>query len=183
MNDLIGVTAAARELGCNHSTVSRYVKSNPELNHGSDKRPKVNLAELREHREETVNVAKSGSHAGRLLGEESDQSDSDSGPGERKLTYSHAKATREAIGAQNARIDLDEKLGRLVPRAEVEAIAYDAGQMLQGDLLELGQQLAERLVAMNDAREIAALIESEHRRVLAKLASALRDEGDAVAAA
>ena len=188
--NLLGVCAAARELGLNHSTVSRYLKSHPALNRGTDSRAKIDLAEFRKHHAETTNPARRGSHAGRLFGEdggdavvEDDPVAEANGKAGDQLTYARAKAVREGIAAQNARIDLDEKRGLLVPRDEVEAAAYEAGQALQRDLLELGAQLGERLATMGDAREIGALIDAEHRRVLAKLAAALRTQGDADVAA
>lgn len=187
---LIGVCAVARALGLNHSTVSRYVKSHPELNQGSDTRPKVDLAEFRTHHAETTNPARRGSHAGRLFGEDGEEEDiaedpaaEDTGKSDNKLTYARAKAVREGLAAQRARIDLDEKRALLVPRAEVEAATYEAGQMLQRDLLEFGPQLSDRLAAMASPREIAALMETELRRLLAKWASTLRTQRDADVAA
>ena len=80
--------------------------------------------------------------------------------------YADSKAKREAVLADRAQVDLDEKLGLLVSRAKIEAAIFDAGRVLQRDLLELGAQLAERLASMSDPREIAALLETEHRREL-----------------
>ena len=59
------------------------------------------------------------------------------------------------------------------PRAEVENAVYDAGTVLQRDLLELGAQLADRIATMTEPREIAPLLEAEYRRVLATLAVSL----------
>ncbi len=80
----------------------------------------------------------------------------------------------EAVLADRAQVDLDEKRKILVPRAEVEDAVYDAGTVLQRDLLELGAHLAERLASMTKPRAIAALLEQEHRQVLATLAASLR---------
>ncbi len=88
--------------------------------------------------------------------------------------YQMAKAVRETVLAQRARIDLDEKRGLLVPRQEVENAVYDAGTLLQRDLLNMAGQVSERIATMADATEIAALIEAETRAVLATMASSLR---------
>ena len=53
--------------------------------------------------------------------------------------------------------------------------------VLQRDLLELGAQSADRIATMDDPREIAALLEAEHRRVLATLAASLRANVEAEA--
>ncbi len=198
--EIMGVRAAARALEIDKSTVSRYLKDFPELNLGVDGAPKVEIAALRAHRLENINLARSGSHAGRLLGEaapiEDDSASIDdiepriedlapAGGGDASVTkkaaadagapsYAVAKAVRETVLAQRARIDLDEKRGLLIVRAEVEDAIAEAGTVLQRELLELGSLLSDRLSAMESPREIALLLESEHRRVLAGLAATLR---------
>lgn len=181
----IGIRAAARALGKNPATISRYVAANPALNHGSTGRPKVDLEELRRHRAANLNPSRIGSHAGRLLGE-GDQTPVATAELPPAATgaagspnYLHAKAVRETVLAQRARVDLDEKRGLLVPRREIEDAIYDAGAVLQRDLLGLGPQLAERIAAMSDPREIAALMEAAYRKVLATLAASLRTKAAA----
>ncbi len=168
--ELIGVRAAARAVGLNASTISRYIKDHPDLNLGSEAHPKVDVVALRRHREENINPARRGSRAGRLLGEDEGQDDKKGAV----PTYAASRAAREMVLAQRARVDLDEKRGLLVPRAEVEDAVFETGMLLQRDLLELGAQLAERLSTMDEPREIASLLETEHRRVLATLATSLR---------
>ncbi len=172
--DLLGVRAAARAVSLNPSTVSRYLKDHPQLNLGDEKHPKVDVAALRQHRAENVNAARSGSWAGRLLGEGEVEAPPAATRSDAPPNYAHAKAVRETVLAQRARVDLDEKRGLLVPRAEVEDAVYDAGLMFQRDLLELGPQLAERLAAMTDPKKIAEVMQAEYRQVLATWASSLR---------
>ncbi|MCH8996703.1 MAG: hypothetical protein IID48_00365 [Proteobacteria bacterium] len=179
---IVGIRAAAKVLKLNPSTISRYLQDYPSLNLGNDTRPKVDVAKLRRHRVENVNPARGGAQAGTLLGEGEDgkPKGSDTSAGAVLL---RARASRATTRAQSERLDLDAKRGLLVPRAEVEAAVYEAGQAFQRELLELGPQLSERLAVMTVAREIAALLETELRQVLAKLAAALRAQGDADAAA
>lgn len=181
---LVGIRAAARAVGVNPSTISRYLKDHPELNLGDGVLPKMDLAALRRHRAANLNPAMRGSHAGRLLGEGEVEETPAAGPIEappaatrsgETPNYARAKAMREETLAQRARVDLDEKRALLVPREEAEAAAYEIGALLQRDLLDLGAQLGERLAAMDDPREIAALMEAEYRRVLAALAASLRE--------
>ncbi len=177
MNEILSIRGAARRLNKSHSTISRYVQAHPELNRGTAERPMVNAEELRQHRLENLNPSRIRSHAGRLLGESSDAGKGNkngAGP-----NYAMAKAVRETVLAERAQIDLDEKRGLLVPIAEIQAAVFEAGMLLQRDLLELGPQLAERLASMDDPKAIAALIETELRRVLAALAASLRGNAEA----
>ncbi len=182
MAELLSVRGAALALKVNPSTISRYLKDHPDLNHGSKTRPKIDVEVLRRHRAQNTNPSQQrGRHAATAVGEieaPAPVAATEAPPAATRVAdgpnYQVAKAVRETVLAQRARVDLDEKRGLLVPRAEVEDAVYDAGTVLQRDLLELGPQLAERLANMTDVREIAALLEGEHRRVLATLAAALR---------
>ena len=188
--ELIGVRAAARALKINPSTLSRYLKSHPGLDRGVAGQPMVGLEDLRRHRAENVNPAVRGRKARKILAEGGappiaaaeapaapPAATEPPGP-----NYAMAKAVRETVLARRARVDLDEKLGLLVPRQEVEDAVFEAGLLLQRDLLELGPQLAERLAAMTDPKKIAELLEGEHRRVLATLAASFRANADSLQA-
>lgn len=176
--ELIGVCAAARDLGRHHSTVSRYLKDHPELNHGSETRPKVDVAALRRHRPENVNAARRGPYAGRLIGE-SDGSNGANGCGHPDTksadipSYAASKAARESVLVYRARVDLDEKLGLLVSRDEVEAAAEEAGRLLQSQLLDLPPRLAEELVAKDNVREIQARLEFHFLALLENFGAAM----------
>jgi len=172
----LSIREAARQLGFVHTTISRYVRRFPELNRGSKGRPAVDLDELRRHREANVNPFRIGSHAGRLFGENSGGGKGNkNGAGQ---AYAVSKAAREAILADRAQIDLDEKRGLLVPRAEVEDAVFESGLLLQRNLLHLCSQVAERLASMSVAREITEVLEGEVRKVLAELAASLRAKAE-----
>jgi hypothetical protein len=172
MAELLSVRGAALALKVNASTISRYLKDHPDLNLGSRTRPKIDIDVLRRHRAENTNPSQQrGRHSPMAVAAPEAPPAATEPPGP---NYQVAKAVRETVLAQRARVDLDEKRKLLVSRVEVENAVYDAGTVLQRDLLELGPQLAERLASMTDAREIGALLEAEHRRVLAGLAASLR---------
>lgn len=173
--ELLSVRGAARALEVNASTISRYLKEFPELNQGSATRPKIDVKVLRRHRIENTNPSQQrGRHAAPAAIVAAAAPPAATSKGSETPNYALAKAVRETVLAQRARVDLDEKRGLLVPRREIEDAVYDAGTVLQRDMLELGPQLAERLAAMDNPREIAALLETELRRVLATMASSLR---------
>lgn len=176
---LLGVREAARELGLNASTVSRYLARNPELNRGTDARPLVDVAELRDHRAGNVNFAMSGNHVGRLLDDPDDDGEAvaPAPSGERRSpargTYSQAKAARETIQARTAQLVLEEKLRAIVSRSAVEDAAFEAGQLLQAELAARNKVLAERLATTDDPRAIRAMLDDEDRKLLDRLANAL----------
>ena len=181
---VVGVRAAARALGLNASTVSRYLKDHPELNHGTATRPKIDVAELRRHREENINAARSGSHAGRLLGEDNGVAGAngvDAANGWERPTRNQAeapslataRAEREAALAERARLDLDEKLAGLLVRAEVLEAFEETLQVLRRQLSDLVPRLAEKLATVGNAKEAQALMETEFRGLLEKCAAEL----------
>ena len=172
--ELLGVCAAADALGCHASTISRYLKDFPDLNQGSKGRPKIDVAALRRHRAQHTNPTPRGHQAAKEIAEAPPAA----AKGADSPNYALAKAVHETVRAQRARVDLDEKRGLLVPRREIEDAIFDAGAVFQRDLLEIGPQLAERLAAMSKPREIAALLETELRRVLATWASSLRAKAE-----
>ena len=52
--------------------------------------------------------------------------------------------------------------------------AYNAGKVLQQNLIDLAALLGEQLATMPDPREIVAMLEKEYGRILADLATSLR---------
>ena len=177
--DVIGVRAAARALGLNASTVSRYLKDHPDLNLGSETRPKVDVEELRRHRANNTNPAHRGSYAGRLVGE---GNGFDAAPGSAQPipdhtgappAYAASKAARESALADRARVDLDEKLGALLSRDEVEEACEEVGRLFQRELLDLAPRLAEEMLNKDDLEEIQRRLEFHFRALLEKCATEL----------
>jgi len=177
--ELQSVRGAALALKVNASTISRYLKEYPDLNQGSRTRPKIDVDVLRTHRADNTSQAQQRGPGTATSVELPPAATAPSN----QPNYALAKAVRETVLAQRARVDLDEKRGLLVPRAEVENSVYDAGTVLLRDMLEIPAKLAERLVAMTDRREITALLETELRRVLATMATSLRADAAAEEAA
>ena len=170
---LLGVRAAAKVLNLNPSTVTRYLQDHPSLNLGNETRPKVDVAALREHRAENVDPARRGSHAGRLFGEDKAGPPPPAADTSVKAVLLRARASSATTKAQDDRLDLDVKKKLLVPLAEIEAGVVDAGMVLKNALLDLGFRVAEQLSNMEEPREIAGLLEAEHRRVLHEFYAAL----------
>ena len=162
--NLIGVVAAARELGLHHSTVSRFVKSHPNLNRGSEKRPKIDVEEYRRHHADFTNPLRRESHAGRLFGEggpagagpgaagesregpptgrEGDEKYKDPEPS--KLVQ--LRETNLAEDVARKRRDRLEAEGLLLPKAAVEAAFFSCARRVRRKI-ELIETWADELAA------------------------------------
>lgn len=202
MGDLVTFRRAAKMLGLSHSTVSRYVRDHPELNHGDDRGPLVDPDELERHRASNVNQVMAGNHAGRLFDDDGDADadpyddevvEDDVGeaprraPAGRGAGYAQARTVREAIAAKKANLEYQRMLGELVYRTEVEEAGMQAGRLLMTALNARNAKLAERLAATSDQREVLTILENEDRDLLEQLNASVRryleenfgDESDA----
>lgn len=195
---LVGITAAARGLGLDKATVSRYVRDHPGVNRQmiDGKPPLVDVDELREHRARTVDESKSGNRAGMPFGADmnapfdvggaggagGDGGDANGAPGAMRrgqgggLEYRNAATADKAIGAKLKQLQLSEKMGQVVARAVVEMAAFEAGQKLQQELAIRNRQLAEQIAVMDNPREIARVLRESDIALLERVADAFSRE-------
>lgn len=176
---MAGIREAARELGLNPSTVSRWVRQYPELNRGTDDEIDVDIEKLREHRAQNVNAAMSGNHAGLFQDENENQDASPAaGGGEDRgsVTPGLAAARTRVAEAQahKAELDLAERLGEVVDLAGVEAAFRTAGVALRQAMESRARPLSEVLAGMTDARAIALRLDEEDRALLTRVMNELR---------
>ena len=181
---LMGVREAARAIGVNPSTVTRYIAKYPELIASASGPPKVDLARFVEHRKANVNEIKSGNHAGLLFtatasaappasaAPDEDDAETQQPRERRSPDYAHARTARETISARLEQIKLDEKLKLLVSRREVEDMAVEAGLAFRDGLITRNRDLADRLATMTDAIEIKSLLDQSDAQLLARIADA-----------
>src|SRR5262245_5311276 len=177
---LLGVRAAARELKLNPSTISRQIAAGIIPNRGTADAPMVNPAEARAARAAHVDRSKQrGPNAPLFAGEvpaaaprpvepvedpdtDDDETASPATPPSDRLSYNTARTARESYQAKLAQLEYEERIGRLVPKSEVELEAFDAARLLRDRILAAPGQLA----TMTEEREIAALLRDELRRAL-----------------
>jgi hypothetical protein len=180
----VGVREAAKGLGINASTVSRYLARHPELNRSGDGPPRVLLSELRLHRSDNVNEVMSGNHAGRLFGEAEADADPvaitsarerhlQSAPSSGVPGYAHAKTARETIQARRSLLALETDLKLVVSRRLVEDAAAEAGMALREGMAARNRDLSNRIATMADPHEIKAVLDEADTALLARIADAL----------
>lgn len=95
--------------------------------------------------------------------------------------YHASRSQREAYQAENARLDLEERLLRLADKDDVERRTMATMRVLRDRLLALPATISDRLAAAPDARAVRTLLTNELRAVLEALATrleALDDDDD-----
>lgn len=163
--------AAARTLELNKSTVTRWVKDHPAL---LDDSGLVNVDELRQHRDLTINPklqtrrADGGARITRTIGSAPDYDPDRSG---RSLNDSRGRA--ETAKAETAELDLAERLSLTLRRDEVEAAVMAAGEILKQTAQRLARERAETFVRINDVRQMQKALEDLLRDLLLKGSQAM----------
>jgi hypothetical protein len=166
-----GVRQAAEKLGVSHSTISRYIDKYPELNVAPPgSRKKVNLDQLRRHREDNLTVQEQGQP---LLASPPEAPAPEKRGGEKddhavasRRRQSEARATYEETRAELAALDLRQKRGELIDVEIVRLAFADTGALLQNRLASRRRDMAERLVAIEDVREAEAFLQDADRELL-----------------
>lgn len=182
--NIVSGSEAAKALGINRSTLTRYLKTYPELNRSRvEGKIAVDLDELAQHRGENVNRMKSGNHAGRLYDEapppllpprtpvERDE-DEDDDPAEASLqdeTVAKIRARAERIKLNRLEREEATETGQLTPAAEVEEATGNALVKLRDALMSPDLDLCEKLASTNDPAEVTRLLREANRKALEKL--------------
>lgn len=182
---LVSGARAARELSLNKSTLTRYLRTYPELNRSAvDGKILVDLAELKRHRDENVNLVKSGNHAGRLFEEEAQTSsppllpeafDEPAAEATRQGAYATARARFEEIRARRAEREEAEHLGQLVSGEAVAEAIGEALIVLRDKLLSPDLDLCEAVAKTSDPAEVMKVLRAANRAALEKLTEAFRE--------
>jgi biotin operon repressor len=93
--------------------------------------------------------------------------------------YHKSRARREAINAETARLDLDERLGLLVLRADVDLRTTEIFRKFRDRLLGMPPTLSDVLAAKPDAAAIRTELDDQLRLMLEALAKSLDAMGEA----
>jgi hypothetical protein len=93
-------------------------------------------------------------------------------PGVGSQDYAKARAIKENYNARLAKIQYEEKIGKLVNSDEVAVAAFNKGRILRDVMLGLPDRLAAILAAEMDEAKVHDLLDTEIRAALTKFADA-----------
>ncbi|WP_449221164.1 hypothetical protein [Tistrella mobilis] len=88
-------------------------------------------------------------------------------------SYAEARAQHERTRAERARLDLAERLGRVVDRGAVETALQDAAQRLVQALALRVSEVAPQLATLTDPNDIAARLDAADRSIMERFANEL----------
>jgi hypothetical protein len=161
---------AARQMGVNKSTISRWLARNPAL---LDADGLVSVADLIAHRAAVIDPRlQTKGAAPALVAAPAAPAASDIAPtiNDHKLRYERARA-------DDAELDLAERLELTLRRRDVEAAVSEAAATLQQTAAQLCRDEAERITRIEDTREMERALNDLVRRIMlsgtAKLSAAI----------
>ena len=85
------------------------------------------------------------------------------------VDYATARTMREAFRAKMAKLDYEEREGKLVDARKVRDDAFQTGRMVRDGLLGIPDRMADVLAAENDPAEVRRMLMDELELVLVKL--------------
>lgn len=175
----LSVSEAAGELGCNKSSISRFLAKNPDVAVRRNAAGQVVSVDYT-----ALVMARSGSLA---VQDHADRAAAPSAPARaappQALATAPVGSRRREIQDELAEIDLAERKGQLISRTAAFAAIEAAGVALVQALEQRRRPLAQRLAGLNDVRTLETELKTADRALQAKLADALRsvslvDEGE-----
>lgn len=88
------------------------------------------------------------------------------------LDYARARAVRENYNARLAKLEYEERLGKLVNRDEVTVAAFNRFRTFRDGMLNIPDRVAAMLAAETDAAKVHANLTTEIRKALLEFADA-----------
>ncbi len=158
---------AARKLGLNKSTVTRWVQEHPALLNDDGT---VSLDQLRAHRDLTVNpkLVTRGPQIGPSEGAAPVPAGRAGANG-----LNDVRSRTESAKAESAELDLAERLNLTLRRDEVEEAVAAAGQMMKQIAQRLVRERAEAMARIHDDRQMERALDEFVREILAAGAQSL----------
>lgn len=91
------------------------------------------------------------------------------------LDYFRARAIREGYLARLAKIEFEERSGKLVSRDEVQVAAFTRARVVRDNLLNIPDRVAATVAAETDPNKVHSILSDEIRRALEALADGHSD--------
>ena len=85
------------------------------------------------------------------------------------VDYASARTMREAYKAKMAKLDYEEREGKLVDATQVKEQAFQTGRMVRDGVLAIPDRMADVLAAETDPAKVRQLLVTELELVLVKL--------------
>lgn len=166
---------AARLLGVDKSTMTRWVQHHPALL-GDD--GLVDLQQLRQHRDTVINPKLQTRKAARPRPAGAEEGGAATGiaaaaPAPAGPNLNLHRERGEYAKAVNQELDLAERLKLTLVRAEVESAVKDAGEALRRTAATIARDEAEKLARIEDPRQMERALDDLMRKVLAAGSAAL----------
>jgi hypothetical protein len=87
----------------------------------------------------------------------------------KEITYQQARTARETYKAAEAKLELDERVGRLVDANKVKMAAFDAARTARDSLMAMPERMARVLHAAQSPDEVQQLLEDAIERICEEL--------------
>lgn len=162
--DRVSQAEAARVLGVNRSTVSRWCKAHPAL---VDADRLVSISELEDHRAALINPKLQT--RGAAASSEPKPAPAAAAAPVQGMSLNQDRARVEAVKADSAELDLAERLRQTLRRDEVEAAIADTGEKMKQAAAQLARDRAEALTRIEDVREMEIALQEMTRAIFESL--------------
>ena len=96
----------------------------------------------------------------------------DAGDGPKVPSYIEHRAIREGYTARLAKLDYEEKIGKLVRADLVKAEAFQIARNVRDGILNVADRIAPQIAGMNDPFEVHVLLTAELEKALEELSRA-----------
>jgi len=154
--------ALARLKGWNKSYITKLVKNGVlEFDDHLDKKIDIGKAEA------ALTVNKNPAYADRSGGK--NEAGGEQSTDTNQPSFNNVRVLHETIKTRLLKLELEEKTGNLLNKAEVEAREFQAARACREGLQSIAGRLAAQIAGMDNAKEIEKLIDSEIREALLKL--------------
>lgn len=84
----------------------------------------------------------------------------------KNASYMQAKTMREVFEAKTAQLEYEERIGKFLKKAEVDAAIFEIARAMRDGLTNCARRIAADVAGLTDAVDCEAVIDREHRALL-----------------